>query len=602
MTQDDRPHTRRFAIAFSFPGEHRDFVEQVAIALLPDFGGEKGKARIFYDVWHESEIIGYNSNRKLQNIYGTECDLIVPFYCQEYLDKNWCGVELRAIEQLLFEHQYERVLPFRFDMVSIPSSFKTDVFPVVSKRNPEDIAKLIFRRYSEVAATDKSRITQELHVRAWPRHHVPVDISRIDSFAPLALIGRDAEIELLNYNWERALKGEFHSHIITFVALGGEGKTSIVARWAAELVHRGLKECDGIFAWSFYSQGTRDHSSPSSDAFLKDALVFFGDNDTAHSAQGAFTKGRRLAQILAEKQAILILDGLEPLQYAPTGPTPGQLRDQGLVALLKQLAVSSRGLCVVTTRYSIPDLLNYRDTTSTEIPLLRLSKQAGIALLKALSVKGSDYELGALVDEVRGHALTINLLGTWLRDAYSGDVRKRDAVKFSEAVAEQGGHAFRVMDAYVRWFESQGEKGRRSLAFLLCMGLFDRPANIKCLEALWALPVIKNLTEPITDMSEALRNFVFTRLQDSKLIVINRSNSGDLIALDAHPLVREYFAEALRLQRPAAWHAAHRRVFEHLCSENQDKEKPELEDLQPLYQAIVHGCHAGLYIDAYRNV
>jgi hypothetical protein len=83
------------------------------------FGGEQGKARIFYDAWHEGSIIGYASNRKLQDIYATESDLIVPFFCQDYLNKQWCGVELRAIEQLLFDREFDRVLPFRFDHVEI---------------------------------------------------------------------------------------------------------------------------------------------------------------------------------------------------------------------------------------------------------------------------------------------------------------------------------------------------------------------------------------------------------------------------------------------------------------------------------------------------
>jgi len=62
--------------------------------------------------------------------------------------------------------------------------------------------------------------------------------------------------------------------------------------------------------------------------FLKEALTFFGDADMAGSAQGAFDKGRRLAQLVGERRALLILDGLEPLQFAPTSPTPGELKDQ----------------------------------------------------------------------------------------------------------------------------------------------------------------------------------------------------------------------------------------------------------------------------------
>ena len=52
---------------------------------------------------------------------------------------------------------------------------------------------------------------------------------------------------------------------------------------------------------------------------------------------------------------------------------------------------------------------------------------------------------------MRGHALTLNLLGSYLHDAHAGDIRRRDLVKLEEAdIEEQGGHAFRVMDAYCR--------------------------------------------------------------------------------------------------------------------------------------------------------
>src|SRR4029077_5326161 len=62
-----------------------------------------------------------------------------------------------------------------------------------------------------------------------------------------------------------------------------------------------------------------------------------------------------------------------------------------------------------------------------------------------------------LVEDVKGHALTLNLLGSYLRDAHGGDIRKRDLIRLSEANAEeQGGHAFHVMDAYVESMDPSG--------------------------------------------------------------------------------------------------------------------------------------------------
>jgi hypothetical protein len=164
--------------------------------------------------------------------------------------------------------------------------------------------------------------------------------------------------------------------------------------------------------------------------------------------------------------------------------------------LLKGLAANNKGLCVVTTRYSIPDLRAYWQTTAPEVNLLRLSKVAGVALLRALGVTtGSQKEFETLVEDVKGHALTLNLLGTYLRDAYAGDIRQRDQVKLEDADEEQGGRAFRVVDAYVRWFESGGKHEKRALALLRLLGLFDRPADAGCLKVLWKAPLIPDLTE-----------------------------------------------------------------------------------------------------------
>jgi tetratricopeptide (TPR) repeat protein len=507
----------------------------------------------------------------------------------------------------------------------------------------------------ELYATESRTLSREAFIkllREWvtvsPREAPKFDISRIIKHAPAELIGREDETKLLSNAWAKVCIAETpRPRVLTFFGLGGEGKTSLVAKWAGGLAGENWPRCDAAFAWSFYSQGTRDQTTTSSDTFLKEALIFFGDVAMAGSAQGTFDKGRRLAQLVGERRALLILDGLEPLQYAPTSPLPGELKDQGIAALLKGLATASQGLCVVTTRYSIPDLRAYWQTTAPEVKLKRLSLEAGVALLQFFGVKGSLRktipsadgrgllnEFEALVEDVKGHALTLNLLGSYLRDAHAGDIRKRDLVKLEEAdTEEQGGHAFRVMDAYVKALEGtssprpsppldggegaqragEGETGQRALALLRLLGLFDRPATADCLEALWKAPAIVGLTEPLIGLSEAQRNVAFSRLESAKLLTVNRNAAGTLLSLDAHPLLREYFARAARspgfsrsgaAEPPKggtpseAWRAAHRRLYEHLCATTPDKPQPTLEDLQPLYQAVAHGCQAGLQQDA----
>ena len=253
---------------------------------------------------------------------------------------------------------------------------------------------------------------------------------------------------------------------------------------------------------------------------------------------------------------------------------------------------------MVTTRYSIPDLRAFSEKTATEVDLLRLSKEAGVALLRSLGVTGAQRDFETLVEEVKGHALTLNLLGGFLKRAHNGDIRRRDRVKFEKADGKiMGGHAFRAMATYEQWLLSGGEEGRREVAVLRLMGLFDRPADAGCLKALRS-EIIPGLNEPIAGLEDDDWEFILSGLKDAKLLTVNRDGSGALLSLDAHPLLREYFAKALREQHPGAWRAAHQRLFEHLCETTNEGSEPTLEDLQSLYQAVFHGCLAGMQQEA----
>jgi SEFIR domain len=451
------------------------------------------------------------------------------------------------------------------------------------------------------------------------------DISRISKYAPAELIGRENEEQLLVDAWSQTARGDKRrSHVLIFVALGGEGKTSLVAKWAAELAHQDWPGCDAAFAWSFYSQGTREQLAASSDLFLKEALTFFGDDaDKAFAASnaGGFEKGQRLARIVGQRRSLLILDGLEPLQYSTSATAfkPGELKDQGIAKLLKDLATASRGLCIVTTRVEIPDLQAFKAGAVIETQLKRLSRKAGVDLLKRLGLNGSERrnlpvddddpgsekvnEFEKLVEDVKGHALTMTLLGGFLQRAFHGDIRQRDRVKFEKADDRMdGGHAFRTMAVYEQWLlRDGGDEGEREVALLRLMGLFDRPADAGCLAALRS-KTIRGLTEPLAGLGDDDWEYCLSGLETAKLLTVNRDAAGTLVSLDAHPHLREYFARQLRTQQADAWRAAHRRLYEHLCATTEDNDEPTLEDLQPLYQAVAHGCQAELQQEALYQV
>lgn len=71
--------------------------------------------------------------------------------------------------------------------------------------------------------------------------------------------------------------------------------------------------------------------------------------------------------------------------------------------------------------------------------------------------------------------------------------------------------------------------------------------------------------------------------------------------LDAHPLVREYFGEQPRSQRPGAWQEGNQRLYEHyqaLAPERPDA----LRAMESLFLAVACGCQAGRFRDALHEV
>lgn len=83
-------------------------------------------------------------------------------------------------------------------------------------------------------------------------------------------------MKLIDDAWAKAVAGEAERpRVMTFVALGGEGKTALVAKWAIAQSDRNWPGCEAAFAWSFYSQGSSEQQAASSDLFLAEALKFF---------------------------------------------------------------------------------------------------------------------------------------------------------------------------------------------------------------------------------------------------------------------------------------------------------------------------------------
>ena len=192
------------------------------------------------------------------------------------------------------------------------------------------------------------------------------------------------------------------------------------------------------------------------------------------------------------RRALLVLDGVEPLQHGP-GPQTGQLKDQGLRALLRRFAAAPpravHSLIVLTSRLAVADIQRFRNGAAPVVDVERLSDEAGAELLRDNDVWGVDRDLRAASRDFDGHPLALTLLASLIKETQNGDVRRRDHIRGLLADADNPRHdqARRVMESYEKeWLAGQPIL----LAILHCVGLFDRPASGDCLKALRAKPAI----------------------------------------------------------------------------------------------------------------
>lgn len=280
--------TRRFRIALSFPGEHRPFVEQVAEHL----SAAVGRNRVLYDQYYEAEFARPDLDTYLQRLYHAESDLIAVFLCADYERKEWCGLEWRAIRDLIKRRQMSSVMPLRFDNTEIPGLFSTDGYVWIGGRSAKDIADKILERWQH-------DFGQPAVPDATP--DPPVDPKWTDELRIYGegFVGRQDELAALDRAWADGAR------IFALHAEGGAGKTRVVVEWLRRMRDTGWRGARRVFVHSFYSQGSDERRSGGTELFFEKALDYFG-------YRGRIDSRARRTGVVAQRGGPL------PASYGPT--------------------------------------------------------------------------------------------------------------------------------------------------------------------------------------------------------------------------------------------------------------------------------------------
>lgn len=134
--------THQFDVALSFPGEIRSFIEEIVEELEKNIGPNS----YFYDNNYVSQLARPSLDVLLQDIYRNRSKLIVVFLCSDYQRKEWCGIEFRAIKEIIMERDNKKIMFVKMDDGIVDGVFKTDGYLDGRKYQPKDIARYIQER------------------------------------------------------------------------------------------------------------------------------------------------------------------------------------------------------------------------------------------------------------------------------------------------------------------------------------------------------------------------------------------------------------------------------------------------------------------------
>lgn len=374
---------KRFRIAFSFAGEKRDFVAEVAAILASQFSEDK----ILYDHYHKAEFAKARLGRSLPKLYHEDSDLVVVVICRDYSQKEWTGLEWDAIFDLIKKRREEDVMLCNFDRATVDGLYSDAGFAELDNETPHTAAELILERLAINEGLPKDHYKPS--AKGSKHAAIPNNLPRLQYF-----FGREEELKKIADSLAEDARG--------WGALidgpGGIGKTSLAIR-AAELVPAGRFRRI-IFLSSKERELTADGQRSLGNFILPSYLEMLnaiarelGKAETTKTIEAE--RAEAVLRGLRDENVLLLLDNLETLSE--------QDRDQ-LFAFLNRLP---RGCsAIVTSR-------RRSDASAVIIRLDKLDWPTAHELITELA-KNNDLlrlasaeEQRALYDETGGNPLLI---------------------------------------------------------------------------------------------------------------------------------------------------------------------------------------------------
>jgi hypothetical protein len=129
-----------YDIVFSFAGEDRDYVSEVA-----EFLHGQGIV-IFYDEYEQVTLWGKDLHAHFESIYRKQARFCVMFISKHYADNVWARHERRSAFARAMVERAEYILPVRFDSSEIPGLNPAVGYLDIKDMSPVRLGEMILRK------------------------------------------------------------------------------------------------------------------------------------------------------------------------------------------------------------------------------------------------------------------------------------------------------------------------------------------------------------------------------------------------------------------------------------------------------------------------
>jgi Ca2+/Na+ antiporter len=368
------------------------------------------------------------------------------------------------------------------------------------------------------------------------------------------------------------------------IGWGGVGKSAIVRKWYDTLEANNIKP-DGIFWWGFYRNAYLEQ-------FLNALLRYVSQGRIEpETIKSTWKKTDRIKAYIHQGTYLIILDGLEQMQKSESGDEFGKMIHRECTELLHYLADTpeAAGLCLITTRYRLKDLDEWHERSYKNLPLTDLSIPDSLLMLRSRGVKGSEEDMWGVINRYKGHALSLTSLAGYLNRYYDGDIKQASEVEFVLGDRVR----FEDVNKLLRKYAEKMSDSER--IFLYIFSLFRQEVTENDFAGVFRHEIEgTKFNEVLVNLNKLDFRDLIDGLVDWRLISYDETKK----AYATHPLIKGYFKSDFdeKIKK-----LCHKRIYQYFGL--YALEWPEsLEEMQPLFEQVYHGCAAGLYAEVFNDV